>query len=158
MAGFFMSNLPGKMLRPNPQTNAYAVALPIPTNSPIPLLDTEADTGKFVKGMLLNPQKTLGKRIYGATDYYTPEQIIDEFKAFKPEASKDAKAMELPHAVFKGILGKTGAPEPIQEEMLQNMLLMSTYGYFGGDSLAESQAVSDATSWTEVPCTDHFPH
>ena len=144
LPGFFMSNLPGKMVRPSPVTGAYTLALPIPTSSPMPLIDTETDTGKFVKGILLNREKALGKQILGATDYYTPTQIIETFKASKPIDSKDAVAVEIPGEVFKGFLGKTGAPPAIQEEMLQNMQLMgmSEFGYYGGASLAESHSVS----------------
>ena len=108
----------------------------------MPLIDTEADTGKFVKGILLNREKVLGEQILGATDYYTPVQIIETFKALKPTHSKDAAAVEIPGDVFKGILGKTGAPPAIQEEMLQNMQLMPQFGYYGGASLAESHSVS----------------
>lgn len=139
-----MSNLPGKMIRPAPQTGAYTMAMPIPTTSHIPLLDTQADTGKFVKGMVLNQAKVEGKRILGATAYYSPAQIIDEFKASKPKDSEGAVAIEIPAEVFKGFLEKTGAPEPIQEEMLQNMQLMADggFGYYGGESLEFSHSVS----------------
>jgi uncharacterized protein YbjT (DUF2867 family) len=75
LPGFFMSNLPGKMIRPSPVTGAYTLALPIPTTSPMPLIDTETDTGKFVKAIFLNGPKVFGKQILGATDYYTPAQV-----------------------------------------------------------------------------------
>ena len=142
LPGFYMSNLPGKMLRQLPPNNAWTLGLPIPTSSPVPLLDTAEDTGKFVKGILLNREKALGKRIYGATAYYTVQEIVDQFKATFPEAGKDAKAVELPHGVFKGILAKAGTPEESAEELLQNMRLMNEYGYYGGASLDESHSVS----------------
>jgi hypothetical protein len=125
MPGFYMSNLPGGMLRQLPPNNDWALSLPIPTSSLIPLLDTADDTGKFVKGILLNREKSLGKRILGATDYYSMDEIIKEFKQTFPEAGKNAKAVELPHEVFKGILAKAGTPEESQEELLQNMRLMN---------------------------------
>ena len=141
LPGFFMSNFPGKMLRPNPNNGAFTLALPMPTSSPIPLLDTESDTGKFVKGILLNREKTLGKQILGATDYYTPNQIVEIFKDSKPVDSVGAAAVEISGDMFKGFLAKTGAPAAIQEEMLQNMQLMPQFGYYGGASLAESHLV-----------------
>lgn len=125
MPGFYMSNLPGGMLRQLPPNNDWALSLPIPTSSQIPLLDTAEDTGKFVKGILLNREKSLGERIYGATDYYTMDEIVKQFQDTFPEAGKNAKAVELPHAVFKGILAKAGRPEVAQEELLQNMRLMN---------------------------------
>ncbi|TVY80730.1 NmrA-like family domain-containing protein [Lachnellula suecica] len=125
MPGFYMSNLPGGTMRQLPPNNDWTLALPVPTTTPIPLLDTAGDTGKFVKGILLNREKSLGKRIYGATAYYTVDEIVKEFKQTFPEAGKTAKAAELPHAVFKGILGKAGQSEESQKELLQNMRLMN---------------------------------
>lgn len=139
MPGFYMANIPGQSL--NNMQGAYNFALPVPTNSPIPLLDTEADTGKFVKGILLHREKVLGARIYGATDYYTPEQIIAGFQAVKPEAGKGGAAREVPAEMFKKILGSKGLPEPLQEELLQNMQLMPQFGYYGGASLEDSRSV-----------------
>lgn len=141
MPGFFMSNLPGMSLREMPD-GKWALALPMPADSPIPLFAAEHDTGKFVKAIFLNKQKTLGERVYGATDYYTPTQIVETFKELFPTVGKDATFKRLPDAAFKGILAATGAPEPIQEEMLQNMRLMPEFGYYGGDTLASSHAVS----------------
>lgn len=142
MPGFFMVNIPGAGLRQLPDTDTYGFALPIPSDSPMPLFACERDTGKFVKGILLNREKTLGKQIYGATDYYTPEQIVDEFKAVYPEAGKGAKFSRLPDAVFKGIIAKRGAPDVVQQEMLENMRLMPEFGYYGGESLEFSHSVS----------------
>lgn len=119
----------------------WGLALPIPADSPIPLFDTENDTGIFVKAMFLNEEKVLGKRIYGATDYYTPTEIIEQFKQLYPAAG-DARFNQLPHEVFKGIMAQTGAPEVIQEEMLQNMRLMPEFGYYGGESLEFSHSVT----------------
>lgn len=140
LAGFYMSNLPGASLREMPD-GKWGLALPIPDDSPIPLFDTANDTGKFVKAMFLNEQKVLGKRVYGATAYYTPSQILQEFKELYPSVGKDAGYSQLPGDVFKGILAATGAPEVIQEEMLQNMRLMLEFGYYGGDSLDFSLGV-----------------
>lgn len=141
LPGFFMSNIPGMSLREMPN-GKWGLALPMPNDSPIPLFDAEDDTGKFVKAMFLNEQKVLGKRVYGATKYYTPTEIVQEFKELYPSAGKDAGFSQLPHEAFKGIMAKTGAPEVIQEEMLQNMRLIPEFGYYGGDSLDFSLSVS----------------
>jgi NmrA-like family len=135
-----MSNIPGQSL--NNMQGVYNFALPIPTNSPIPLFDTENDSGKFVKAILLNREKVLGARIYGATDYYTPEQIIADFQAIKSTDGQGGGAKQVPEAMFKKILASKGLPEPLQEEMLENMLLMPQFGYYGGADLKESLAVS----------------
>lgn len=151
LPGFYMANIPGGMMRQLPPNNEWTLALPIPTTTPMPLLDTADDVGKFVKGILLNREKALGKRIYGATDYYTVAQVVKEFQEVFPEAGKTAKAVELPHQVFKSILGGAGTPEEAQEELLQNMRLMNEFGYYGGAKLDESHSilVDKLTTWKE---------
>jgi len=151
LPGFYMSNLPGGMFRQVPPNNDWTLGLPVPGTSPVPLLDTAGDTGKFVKGILLNREKALGKRIYGATDYYTLEEMVKEFKELYPEAGKTAKTAELPHEVFKGILKGAGQSETAAEELLQNMRLLNEYGYYGGADLTESHEilVDKLTTWKE---------
>lgn len=140
LPGFYMSNLPGMSLREMPD-GKWGLAMPIPAESPIPLFSPEDDSGKFVKAIFLNKEKALGKRIYAAADYYTPTQILETFKELFPTVGKEAYYAPLPHEVFKGILASTGAPEAIQEEMLQNMRLMPEFGYYGGEKLDSSHAV-----------------
>ncbi|KAI6717024.1 hypothetical protein JHW43_000490 [Diplocarpon mali] len=110
MPGFHMSNVPGSNFRRAPPNHDWAFALPVPSSAPIPLLSTADDVGKFVMGILLNREKVLGKQIYGATDYQTPDQIAQPFKEQFPEAGKTAKSVELLHQVFKEIQGSKGMP------------------------------------------------
>lgn len=79
--------------------------------------------------------------MYGATAYYTCDEIVNEFKEVYPEAGKGAKAVEISHDAFKKGMAQTGAPEFVQEEMLQNMRLMPEYGYYGRAKLDESHSV-----------------
>ncbi|KND04772.1 uncharacterized protein SPPG_00475 [Spizellomyces punctatus DAOM BR117] len=151
LAGFYMSNLSSGMFRPDPDTKAYTLAFPVPASAPVPLLDAAADTGKFVKGILLHREKTLGKRIFGATEYYTLERIVEEFKAVKPEAGKTAKFVQVSPSVYKEKIAYTGAPDFVQEEMLQNMQLLEEFGYYGNASLDESHSIVNEplTTWKE---------
>lgn len=151
LPGFYMSNIPGGMMRQLPPNNDWTLALPVPISSPVPLLATVEDTGKFVKGILLNREKTLGKRILGATDYYKLTDLVDQFKEVFPEAGKTAKNVELPHQVFKDILGQSGMPAEGAEELLQNMRLLNEFGYYGGAPLDESHSilVDKLTTWKE---------
>ncbi|KAJ5875429.1 uncharacterized protein N7473_012776 [Penicillium subrubescens] len=149
LPGFYMSNIPGGNLRKTPE-GTWKLALPIPGDSPIPLFASEYDTGKFVKGILLKRDETLGKRIYAATKYYTPLEILATFKDEYPNAGKVAVFSELPHAVFKGILAAAGMPEVAQEELLENMRLMPEFGYYGGEALDSSVDIVDEplTTWS----------
>lgn len=136
-----MSNLPGSAFQKTPD-GKWTLSLPIPSDSPIPMFDAGNDTGKFVKAMFLNEAKVLGKHVNGATAYYTPAQIVDEFKELFPSVAKDAAYVQISGETFKGAMAATGAPEFVQEEMLQNMRLMPEFGYYGGESLDFGHGVS----------------
>ena len=137
-----MSNLAGMSIRQMPDGN-WGLGLPTPPDAPMPLFDAEDDTGKFVKGIFLNREKLLGERVLGATAYYTPTQIIEEFKELYPKVAATTAYHQLPAEVYKGILGSIGLPESFQVEMLENHQLFAEAGYFGGASLDASHAVSD---------------
>lgn len=141
LTGYFMSNLPGKSIREMSDGN-WGLGLPTPADAPIPLFDAEDDTGKFVKAIFLNRDKLLGERVLGATAYYTPVQIIEEFKECYPNVASTASYKELPVDIYKGILGSKGLPPSFQEEMAENHQLFAEFGYFGGAKLDASLAVS----------------
>ncbi len=142
LAGFYMENLPGQMLRQG-EDGKWGLALPFPDNTPMPMLAAESDTGKFVKGIFLDREGTLGKTFLGATEYMTPAQLLGGFKEVYTTAGKDAAYTQLPHDLFKQIMGAaTGANDYLQEVLLQNFRLMPEFGYYGGASLEPSKAVS----------------
>ena len=151
LPGFYMSNFPGGMFRQVPPNNDWTLGLPIPGSSPVPLLDTTEDTGKFVKGILLNREKALGKRILGATDYYTLDQLVAQFKEVFPVAGQNAKMVELPHEMFTKMLGQAGQSEKAADELLENMRLLNEFGYYGGADLKESHEVlvDKLVTWKE---------
>ncbi|EFE32332.1 NmrA family transcriptional regulator, putative [Trichophyton benhamiae CBS 112371] len=147
LPGFYMSNIPAGTL--NNVSGVYNFSNPVPNNTPIPLFDSYRDTGKFVKAILLNREKVLGKQIYGATDYYTPDRIIAEFQAVKTQDGQGGAAIHIPDEDFKGILAIGNMSEKAREEMLQNMQLLYMFGYYGGASLKESLDLLDEapTTW-----------
>ena len=142
MPGFFMSNIPGGMMRQLPPQNAWTIALPMPSDTPIPLFDAGADTGKFVKAILTHRDQVLGKQVMAATKYYTPEDAIATFKELFPEAGKEASFLQTTKEQYKGALAGAGMPEKAQQELYENMAFMHDFGYFGKASLDESLSVS----------------
>lgn len=150
MPGFYMTNLPGQMLRATPPDNVWTLALPMPENAPIPMFDI-ADTGKVVKSIVLNREKVLGKRVLGAFKYMTPKEIVEEFKAVYPEAGKNAIFFSTPHGAYIDALKGMGMPEFAALELLENMRLMDEGGYYGGESLDESHSLlqDSLTSWKD---------
>ncbi|KAI9889276.1 MAG: hypothetical protein M1814_005651 [Vezdaea aestivalis] len=144
LPGYYMSNLVNMgTIRPNPQDESkYIFAFAGARSTTIPLFNAEGDTGKFVKAILKNREKTLGKQLYAATDYYTIDQIIDTFKATFPNSGKDFDYFHIPEADFKAALAAgMHAPEPVQNEMWENMVFMDKYGYYGKADLGETLAL-----------------
>ena len=105
----------------------------------MPCFDTD-DTGKFVAGILLQPSKLLGQRIFGATDWYTPQQIVSTFEKV---SGKKATYQALPDEVFKSFL-----PPVMAEELVETLIFMRDYAYYGPGAeqgLKESLQVAPST-------------
>lgn len=138
-----MSNLPGQMFRPD-ESGTWTLGLPIEEDAQIPLIDIEADTGKYVKAIFNNRDKLLGKEVYGSGKYYTPLEIGEEFKKVYP--GTEAKFFSVPKDDYT--LGMTSMcfPKRIADELLENMILLNKeYGYYVGADLGDSNSVSTAT-------------
>lgn len=151
LPGFFMSNLPGGMFRQTPPENNWTLALPVPADTAkFPMFDT-ADSGKWLKAIVLNRDKLLGKQVFAATNYMTPTEIVDEFKKAFPEAGKTASFFSVPHDMYINILTSNGMPEFAAKELLENMRLMEEGGYYGHASLDESHSIleDELTTWEE---------
>ncbi|OLN84354.1 NmrA-like family domain-containing protein 1-like protein 5 [Colletotrichum chlorophyti] len=151
LPGMYMSNFPGSSFRPTPPDNAWSLNLPIPETSPIPFFDPGPDTGKFVKAIVLNREKLLGKRVLASVGYTTVGDAVEVFKKVFPEAGKTARYNQISHDQFRGALGATGLPPFAVEELLQNFRLLDEFGYYGGAELEESIALVEEplTTWEE---------
>ncbi|KAF4969843.1 hypothetical protein FSARC_3001 [Fusarium sarcochroum] len=142
LPGFFASNMFGS-IRKN-EYGTWSWALPVDGDkAKVPLFDVNSDTGKFVKAAIKHFPSTLNKRIYAASDYYSPNQMLAEFNEV---TGKSATFYQAPPDVFKTFL-----PQPIAEEMTENMLLLEDPGYYGGADLKESLSLLDEkpTTWKE---------
>ncbi|KFZ03241.1 hypothetical protein V502_11105, partial [Pseudogymnoascus sp. VKM F-4520 (FW-2644)] len=143
-AGYYMSNLL-QVIHPSGD-KTYSVPLPIPTTTPIPLFDTAADTGKFVKGIFLAGEKAFGKTYNAAVAYVTPAEIASEWSAV---TGQKAEAVVADGKAWKAQLTSYGMSEVAAEELYQNMRLMNEFGYYGGAPLEESHKILDEklTTW-----------
>ncbi|KFY88900.1 hypothetical protein V500_06051 [Pseudogymnoascus sp. VKM F-4518 (FW-2643)] len=150
LLGFYASNLPGQMFSKGPDGN-WAVNMPVPESSLVPIIDTKEDTGKFVKGILLNRDKTLGKRVLAAENYYTFVQIVEDFKELFPEAGKTARFNQISEDTYKGYLQSAGMSAVVAQELLENMRLLNEFGYYGKESLDFSHSIvtDKLTTWKE---------
>jgi uncharacterized protein YbjT (DUF2867 family) len=139
LPGMFMSNLSGgMMMRRDAQNNdnGFILANCVPASAVSPYLDTRADTGKWIRGIVNEGPR--GQRVYGATARYSFQDVLDTFKRVFPEEGARAKFVELPKDVYQGILQSSGMPEVAAVEMVENMRLLDEFEYFGGAPLDES--------------------
>jgi uncharacterized protein YbjT (DUF2867 family) len=142
----YMTNFtPKASFRPAPDPpHAWTIALPTPVKEKImPLLWAEEDTGKFVKGILKHRDQVLGKRVLGADTYYSAEEMVRIFEEVKPRAGKGAQAIQLPPAVYRGILEKKGLPPRAAEELSENFEMLAQCGYYDKATFEESHALLD---------------
>ena len=141
MAGYYNSNLPNQQIIKTP--NGYIVPSPADADSKWPMFDAANDTGKFVKAIFLNKEKTLGKDIYGAEKYYTPVEVAQAFEVAFPVDGKGTQYVPVKGEDFINTMKGNGMPDKIAEEMLENMYLLNKeYGYYAGADLKESLSVS----------------
>lgn len=149
MPGFFMSNIPGGMFRPSPPDNAWTLALPVPEDAPFPLFSDDEDAGKFVKAIVLKREQVLGRRVYAASAYVTPREMVAAFRKEFPGAGAAARFYSVPYDEYRGMLTGMGMPAFAAEELLENMRLMDEGGYFGGEELTHDILEDKPTSWEE---------
>ncbi|KAK7428138.1 hypothetical protein QQZ08_005377 [Neonectria magnoliae] len=137
LPGTYMSNMFTTIRRG--EEGAYTLAFPVSgEKAQFPLFDAAS---KFVKAAIQNYPSYLGKRIYAATEYYTPARIAHEFSEV---IGVPASFVQIPTETFKSYL-----PAPIAQEMLENILLLEDPGYYAGADLTESLALLEEapTSW-----------
>lgn len=122
--GFFMENFRGNSQpRPTDEPGVYHIA-GIPYNETrIPLLDTAADTGKFIAPILAHPDKYAGKVFCGATKLYSYDEVA---QIIGKATGKQVVYKSLPSHVFKGFL-----PPDAAGPAVQMMEWFRDSGYYG---------------------------
>ncbi|RDA91046.1 hypothetical protein CP533_6112 [Ophiocordyceps camponoti-saundersi (nom. inval.)] len=144
LAGLFMSNFLGFIRKDQGQQDGYVMMWPEGVSvdgAPIPLFDAAADTGKFVKPAIKRYPELVGQRIYAATTYMTLEKVLAEFADVM---GQPARAQVVSAETWKSFLPADGA-----QELLENMLLLQSPGYYGGEKLDGSLALLEEkpTAW-----------
>lgn len=150
LPGTYMSNFPGTILRPSPPDNNWILSLPVSEEAIIPMFAV-SDTGKYIKAIVRNRDKLLGKRVFGATAYMTTGEILEGFKKLFPGVGEKAGYFNVPQEQYKSALKGMGFPEFAAQELLENMLLFEGPGYYGGESLDESHSILEdkLMTWEE---------
>ncbi|KAH8744838.1 NmrA-like family protein [Diaporthe sp. PMI_573] len=148
LPGSFMTNYSTRLLQPSPaHDGAYAIFLPFGADRPVALFDT-ADTGKFIKAIVLHWDEVVGKHVLGTSGDVTGDEIIATFKKVFPEAGKGASWHELDFDSWGAFVQGPGL---MKETMVDNMKLIAEYGYFVGESYELTRRIleDDLTTWEE---------
>ncbi|PON28865.1 hypothetical protein TGAM01_v201973 [Trichoderma gamsii] len=130
LPGYFMSNYTALQMIRKGDNGEYTLAYPVGDKAMFPLIDIEADMGKYVVATIKERENVLGKQILAAADYYTPTRILAEFEEV---TGRKANFVKLDADTFTSFF-----PSPFGVEMLENHLFIEEPGYFAGKSLDES--------------------
>ncbi|KAJ9640703.1 hypothetical protein H2204_003332 [Knufia peltigerae] len=135
MPGFFMSNLTGQF-QPDKETGVIAISQPWkPSETWIPMLDIQKDTGFFTVGLLEAGAQANGVFVQGVSEWMHPKDITDQLSQL---TGREVKFVEQPASVESA----ANLGNKIAEELAQNMLLIRDYSYFGKGA-QDKQAQSD---------------
>ena len=122
--GYFMQNFSSSELCPKPTGDGtYALSNFVAPHAKIPLIETPADTGKWVGAILSEPNKYTGKFFAAATRLYTYPEIAE---IMTKNSGKTVVYNKIPLNTFKGFLAPNRAAYHV--EMYQ---WIQNYGYFG---------------------------
>ncbi|EHK42422.1 hypothetical protein TRIATDRAFT_149983 [Trichoderma atroviride IMI 206040] len=130
LPGYFMSNYTALQMIRKGDNGEYTLAYPVGDKALFPLIDIEADMGKYVVASIKERENVLGKQILAAADYYTPTRILAEFEEV---TGGKANFLKLDADTFQSFF-----PAPLGVEMLENHLFIEEPGYYAGKSLDES--------------------
>ena len=127
--GSFMQNYAGSFGVKPLGDGTYALFGTAKDNTPWPLIDIVADTGKWVAAVLAEPDKYEGKVFCAATRLYTTQEICD---ALSKSTGKVVKPVEIPEEKFVEFL-----PPPMRSAYAEMFALVRDYGYYGPDMEAK---------------------
>lgn len=144
--GSFMSNYESS-LAPRPVGDGtYAFASCASPSTHLPLIDTAADTGKFVGAILADPDKYEGKTFCAATRLYSLTEMAE---IMTKSSGKTIKYNQIPADVLASFM-----PAGRGEELVQMFFYHQDIGYYGPKSAelvawASENALSRPTTFEE---------
>jgi uncharacterized protein YbjT (DUF2867 family) len=136
MPGFFMSNLTQQFQPDKEGAGVVTLSQPWnPTETWVPMLDIQRDTGLFTAGLFEAGSKANGVFVQGVSEWVHPKDITGQLSQI---TGREVKFVEKPASVESAAqLGNK-----IAEELTQNMILIRDYSYFGKGS-EKKQGESD---------------
>ena len=147
MPGMFMTYPISKIQKNEQGVHVFNVPFD-PKTTRMPLFDAADDAGLFVSAILLHGSATIGKRILGATGYFTPDEIT---QTYNEVTGTKAVANQITFKEFRDTI-----PPSVAEELTGNMQLVESPGYYVGEpadaldksiELVASAGLRKPTSW-----------
>lgn len=130
------------MVSPVPgSSKSHKLSLPVPSNTKWPLISVVEDVGKYVKAILLNREKLLGKQICASEKDYTLEESV---ALMREKGGVDVTYEQVAEEDYRKAMGAKGLPEFFIDDMCENMKYVSEFGFFGGQGLEIGHEVSGA--------------
>lgn len=124
--GFYMQNMLG-FFKPSPLADgALELALDIPCDRLVPMIDVSRDTGPIVAAIFENFDKLQHQIVYGASEYVSMQQVV---KSFSKATGK------------RWVYRYAEQRNPPKDETSQMMHWIGHYGYFNGASITATQAM-----------------
>lgn len=121
--GSFMQNF-SHFMGPRPSGDGtYAIAHFVKPETQLPLIETVADSGKYVGAILAEPDKYEGKVFSAATALYTYTEVVE---AMSKVTGKTVTYKQLPQEVFSSFL-----PPESKDYLVDMFLWIQDYGYYG---------------------------
>jgi len=110
-------------------SKSYKFSVPVPSMTKFPLIAVNEDTGKYVKSILLNREKMLGRRVLVAENLYT---LDDCANILKETAGLDVAVEQCSDEDYRKGLAAVGYPEFMQDDLSDIMSFIKEYGFYGG--------------------------
>ena len=123
--GSFMQNFEGGMA-PRPSQagdGTFAISNIVTPQTQLPLIETVADTGKYVGAILAEPEKYEGKVFSAATKLSSFEEVV---QLISEVTGKTVKYNQVPVEVYRNFL-----PPAAADPLVEMMLYVQDFGYYG---------------------------
>lgn len=130
----------------NSKSKEYKITFPIASTVKWPLLSVNEDTGKYVKAILLNRERLLGKQICAGEKNYSIDETI---RVMNEKGGIKVTLEQCSEDEYKKALEEKGLPDFFRDDMSENMQFVAEFGFFSDSELDTGHEVSgfDELSW-----------
>ncbi|BFZ61556.1 hypothetical protein YB2330_002628 [Saitoella coloradoensis] len=146
-AGCFASNFSAGGMGPKKQEDgSYVMAFPVPGSTIIPIFDV-ADTGMFIAGILNGPEKMMGQRVLGFSEFISLNDMVKQYSSVR---GVQAKFVQIDYDTYEAHFPN----KTVAKELYEMFAYMNEFGYYGETTDEEvrqshEMCVGKPTTWSE---------